>query len=172
MRPGAFVWSLGHVKHPWGAEQGARFERLRADYPNVRECLAWAFSLQDQATGFGLVSALAEFWYVNGPFGEAREWTDRALAWIPEASVSPAMRAGVLFAAGVVALRLPDVARAEDLFAEAAVIWERDGDRRRLLEALFFRGLVRSLLTDRAAWAFTAALFERSLDLSGTSPIR
>src|SRR5262249_30474565 len=62
----------------WGPEQRAWFDRLQADYDNVRAALARSLDRED-ATGLRLVAALGSFWFVRGPLGEARAWSDRAL---------------------------------------------------------------------------------------------
>jgi non-specific serine/threonine protein kinase len=126
----------------WGPEQRTWFDRLQADYDDVRAALAWSLDRED-TTGLRLVAALGPFWNVRGPLGEASAWSDRALAIAaPEAS-PPALRARVLFAAGIVAFRRWDVPGAEALLRESVALWRAAGDARGLAEALFFHGLTR-----------------------------
>ena len=91
-----------------GMTERAMFDRLQADYDNVRVALAWLLD-RDDAAGLHLVATMAMFWYVRGPIGEARDWMDRALA-IAETDVTPpALRARLLFLAGRAAFRQWDV---------------------------------------------------------------
>jgi non-specific serine/threonine protein kinase len=118
-------------------EQRARFDRLQADYDNVRAALAWSLD-QGDAAGLRLAAAMGGFWYVRGPLGEARAWLDRALALAASDATPPALRARVLTAAGLAAHRQFDVARAEALLGESVTLWREAGDERRLAEALWF----------------------------------
>ena len=125
-----------------GPEQRARFDRLQADYGNVRAALAWSLD-QGDAVGLRLAAAMGPFWYVRGPFGEARAWLDRALALAASDATPPALRARVLFAAGKATDRLLwEAERAEALLRESVALWREAGDERGLAEALFVHAIM------------------------------
>jgi predicted ATPase/DNA-binding CsgD family transcriptional regulator len=126
----------------WGPEQRGWFDRLQADYGNVRAALARSLDRED-ATGLRLAAAMGAFWTIRGPLGEARAWLDRALAIALADATPAALRARVLVAAGIVAFRQWDVPRAEALLREGVALWRAAGDARGLAEALFFHGLTR-----------------------------
>ena len=121
-----------------GQARRAMFDRLRADYDNVRVALAWLLDRGDTA-GLHLVSTMAMFWYIRGPIGEARDWMDRALAIAKADATPPALRARLLFVAGQAAIRQWDVARGLELLEESVALWRDVGDDLGLAEALWIQ---------------------------------
>ena len=150
----------------WGPEQRPWFDRLQADHDNVRAALAWLLDRDDRdgaAAGRG-----------DGPVlvrpGAARRrrapgWTAR---WRSQRRTRPhtALRARVLYAAGIVAHRQWDLPRAEALLGESVALWREVGDERGLAEALFYHALA---LTRRRP-ADALAQFEDVLALCESWP--
>ena len=126
----------------WGPKQRAAFDRLQADYDNVRAALSW--SLEQQVAielGLRLAAAMAVFWTVRGPLGEARTWLDRALAIVASDLTPPECRARIHYATGIVAFRQWNLARAEPLLRESVALWQTVGNERGLAEAMFYHAM-------------------------------
>lgn len=108
--------------------------QLEADHANLRAALAW--SLRDEEkTGnhsreqaLRLVGALSWFWYLRTRYGEARSWSDRALAF-SNATERATVRARALQAAGLAAQMQGDFAYARIRFEESLALWRKLGDQ-------------------------------------------
>jgi non-specific serine/threonine protein kinase len=102
-------------KHLRGPEQAIWMARLERDHDNLRAALTWACREEDEggdaALALRLVAALWFFWYGHGHMSEGRAWLNRVLA-LDLASTDPAMRAGVMNAAGILAGQQSDYGEA------------------------------------------------------------
>jgi predicted ATPase/DNA-binding SARP family transcriptional activator len=108
-------------------------DRLEAEHANIRAALGWAIGA-DVERALELVSALRPFWEVRGHFGEGLRWADQALA--ADGPAAPEARTKtVAFAAGA-AMRVGDLARAEELYGEvlelARAVGDAEGEARAL----------------------------------------
>ncbi len=121
----------------WGPEQRALFDRVQVDHANVRAALTWLLDRND-VMGLRIVAAMAAYWAVRGPLGEARTRVDRALAIAAEGTAPPALRAQLLTTAGKLAGNQWDQPRAEGLLAEGVKWWREAGDEAQFAQALLF----------------------------------
>jgi len=84
-----------------GAKQDHWSTLLRMEYDNLRRALEWAFDSENVQIGLRLVSALAEFWFYDGPISDLEKWVSIAHNILDGAP--PAIQARVLIAAGMMA---------------------------------------------------------------------
>jgi non-specific serine/threonine protein kinase len=80
----------------FSASQVRWLDRVQRELPNLREALAFSISEGGQ-DGLDFAADLHQFWFLRGPFSEARRWLDRALASAP--SEPTTARARALYAA-------------------------------------------------------------------------
>ena len=147
----------------WTREQAQRLSRLAVDYDNVRAALAWSFDAGETAIGTRLAAAMAQYWYIRGPLSEGSDWLARALQVVESGADGSALRARVLFAAGLVAGRQQDLPRSDSLLSESLELWQASGQIRGEAEALFFLALNRELREDRGDASGSLPLFARAL---------
>lgn len=101
-----------------GPEQAAWLARLEAEHENLRATLAWSQTEDgDAELGLRVAAALLWFWNVRGESAEPLRWLDSVLA-VSACRPSP-LRARVLFAAGMMALRRSDPGRATTLLEQS-----------------------------------------------------
>jgi DNA-binding CsgD family transcriptional regulator len=149
----------------WTREQGQRLRRLAVDYDNVRAALAWSLDAGETAIGIRLAAAMAQYWYIRGPLSEGLDWLTRALHVVEPDTDGSALRARVLFAAGLVAARQQDVPRSDAWLGESLELWHAAGHIRGEAEAVFFLALNRELREDRGDASGSLPLFTRALTL-------
>ena len=107
-------------------------QRLEADAANLRAALAWSLrdeektDIPSREEALRLVGALSWFWHVRTRYGEARTWSDRALA-LSSASERGAVQARARQAAGLAAQMQGDFAYARTRFEESLVLWRELG---------------------------------------------
>jgi predicted ATPase/transcriptional regulator with XRE-family HTH domain len=147
-----------------GAAQGEWLARLEREQPNLREVLHWASEGGDLEIGLRLAGALRRFWFTRGYLSEGRLWLDRllALCGAPERDSDAYRRA--LNAAGSLAHRQGDYARAGTLFEESLSLAQQCGDQRAMAEALHLLGSI-AALRENGTYAQAASLYERSVVL-------
>ena len=118
-------------------------DRLESGRDNLRLALAWCIERDEAEPGLRLVSALARFWQIRGPYGEIRAVLADLLA-LPSASQPAtsvrAARANALQAAGMLAMRQGDRDAAQAYYEEALEIGRQIGDRGRQAKALVLIG--------------------------------
>ena len=112
-----------------GAEP-AGFDRLDADYDNVRAALTWSIEHEPDAIALPLAAAFRWYWYYRILWSEGLRWLTRVLERASK-NVS-AERAGVLAGSGSFALYGGDVPAARRALEEAESMWRALGDRREL----------------------------------------
>jgi predicted ATPase/transcriptional regulator with XRE-family HTH domain len=143
-----------------GAEQEQWLRRLEADHDNLRAALGWAQERRAGEEGLRLVGALAQFWLVRGYLAEGRRWCNAALAGGESGSL--AARAKALNAAGVLAYRQGDCARALALHGENLALRRELGDKEGIAHSLNNLGLITH---DQGDLERAAALHTESLTL-------
>jgi predicted ATPase/DNA-binding CsgD family transcriptional regulator/Tfp pilus assembly protein PilF len=99
-----------------GAEQASWFTRLDAEAENLRAALAWLCETPKFEAAQALCSNLARWWDARGHAAEGRQWLERALA---DGPASGPTGARALAAAALLARRLGDAERAEQLYLES-----------------------------------------------------
>jgi len=84
----------------WGPRMLALADELERDLPNLRAALIWSLeSDADIAIGLNIVSYPCVVWDFRGHLGEARDWLDRLLSRVTEATPRPAVARGLAAAA-------------------------------------------------------------------------
>ena len=152
-------------------EQRALIERVQADLDNVRAALAWSLDRGEAETGMRLAVAMQPYWHIRGPLGEAHDWLARALAPATTAQTPPALRADLLFAAGVIANRRLDSPRAHAVLLDCLALRRELDDATGEVDALLMLGTVALAQNDVPG---AAAHFEQALAVcreAGVTPI-
>src|SRR5439155_1274260 len=103
-----------------GPNQGAWLERLDEENDNIRAAIGWSLASGEVESALRMAGALVRFWSTRGHMTEGRRWLAEALA--ASGSVSPAVRAKALFAAGYAALGQGDYVDAKSLFEESLTL--------------------------------------------------
>jgi predicted ATPase/DNA-binding CsgD family transcriptional regulator len=129
-----------------GREDGPWLDRLEADLPNFRAALDWLDASGDVATFQELTDALWHFWWVRGPYDEARRHVERSLASGHDAPV--AATAAALLATGWLDLRRGDDALAAERFAAGLAIARRRADVAATAQALLGLGAAAQRMGD------------------------
>jgi non-specific serine/threonine protein kinase len=99
----------------FSARQIQWLDRVQRELPNLREALDLSISEGDQA-GLDFAADLHQFWFLRGPFSEARRWLDRTLAAAP--SEPTTARARAIYTACMIASTQGDIPAATALIAE------------------------------------------------------
>ncbi len=157
-----------------GPEQRQWYDRLVAENDNVREALAYACESRDGERALMLAGTIWRFWWNRGRLAEASLWYERAFAIGQDAS--PTARARGLFGMALMADAGGDLERGRSLCEEAADVFRRIGDTRRLVLALthLAGAYAYSGDTQRAAAMNDEALdlADRSGDIRGAAVVR
>jgi predicted ATPase/DNA-binding XRE family transcriptional regulator len=118
-----------------GADQRIWYERLTAEYDNLRAALEWTHADPDGAgPELRLAAALGRYWDIYGPRRDGRMWVERALSRGPSAATSA--RASALLWAGTFALFEGEAARSHAMLTESVAVARQIGDSRMLTNAL------------------------------------
>jgi non-specific serine/threonine protein kinase len=123
-----------------GPEEGAWLDRVALEHDNCRVALAWAIHeglVEDAAR---LTLALWPFWHARTYLREGQRWLDQVTTLETDAPISPALRARLLTASGVIAHTFGQSDRAEALHGEAVRLWRQLGDRDGLAAAVLDLG--------------------------------
>ncbi|MCB9105574.1 MAG: hypothetical protein H6633_15245 [Anaerolineales bacterium] len=134
--------------HLYGPEQKAWLDRLESEHDNLRAALRLALAGADAEFPLRLAVALSRFWLLRGYFGEGYQWLNRALT--ADDQDNPALMAGALRAAGMLAMYSVGFGRAKALLeASLALFRQIDDDQGRA-----------SVLSSLAQLAMRAGQFE------------
>jgi len=139
-----------------GFNQAVWLERLEADQDNMRAALEWSIEHAPEQ-GLELAAALFPFWHTRSYLREGRLWLDRALAG---SAAETAVRARALAAAGLLAQRMGDYSRGEELAGAAVALSRQLHDQTALAYALNNLGIVLMSTGDNS---HAQALAEESL---------
>jgi predicted ATPase/DNA-binding XRE family transcriptional regulator len=115
------------------------FDRIEADYANVRAALTW-LEETDPIAMLRLAGELGVFWGVRGHIREGRDWLERALTQGPDAP--PQIRAQALFSLALMANYCGDEDQAIALNVESLEMWRRLGNPRAISLALQRAGII------------------------------
>jgi predicted ATPase/DNA-binding SARP family transcriptional activator len=146
-----------------GPAQNQWLDRLESDHDNLRAALARAIGADDDS-GLRLAAALDKFWAIRGYLTEGRRWLAQALERRPHAAMP--LRATALEAAGYMASRQGDYARARDLHEQALSIWHQLEDGPAIAQTLRGLGIVAANQGDNA---LAKTYYEQSLDIARQS---
>ena len=117
-----------------GPTQGTWFERLEAEHANLRAAIVWSLTDGPPDLSLRFVGALWRFWCVRGHVGEARAWTEEALA--RDEDRPTLVRGRALQAAAHLADSHGDYDRAEAYHERSVPIWREFFDDTNLARTL------------------------------------
>jgi predicted ATPase len=109
----------------FSARQVQWLDRIRLELPNLREALDFSI-FEGGQDALDFAADLYQFWFLRGPFNEARKWLDRALAAAPNEPTTA--RARALYAACMIASTQGDIPAATALVAEGRELVQRTAD--------------------------------------------
>lgn len=104
----------------------AWIERVSVETDNLRSALRWAFAHGEARLGLELATALSTFWMVSGYLREGLAWIEQAIA--RAAGLDPTVEALAHHAAGQLAWRQGDYARAEQHYSAGLALRRSLGD--------------------------------------------
>jgi predicted ATPase/DNA-binding CsgD family transcriptional regulator len=87
-----FEFYLGYARRRHGEREDQYRERLRADYPNLRQALEWAAEHQDRGL-VELATLLVPYWSVSTRLAEAQQWLRTAISVCPAGDITLRARA-------------------------------------------------------------------------------
>lgn len=140
-----------------GPELAQVIRTLEEERDNLRAVLERAIAREDVERAARLAGALGWSWWLRGHLTEGRGWLERVLA-LPGSEARSALRAKLVYAAGLIAAPQRDSLAARAWLEEAASIWRELGDQGSASEALHFLG--DALWADGAATEALAAYEE------------
>ena len=111
-----------------GTEQKRSFDRLNAEYNNIRAALTWT-SKNDVGMGLLLAAGLGRFWYLRGHWDEARRWLADLLQ-APGTLTHRTARVRALNAAALIAENQGDYIASRTFAMEALALSRESGDKR------------------------------------------
>jgi predicted ATPase/class 3 adenylate cyclase len=153
-----------------GEDQRRWLGRLERDHDNIRAVLDRAVAAGDGSTAIRIGFAMWRYWQKRGHLAEARRRL-QAMADAPWSHDDPVLRARLMEALGGVAWWQADLDTMGPAYAEALALWEKLGDERELVNALYndsFRYAVtdQPKLSDPDRIGYGQML--RALDLAGS----
>ena len=110
----------------FAAGQGYWLTRLGCEHDNLRVALAWSLDGADVVLGSQIISALREFWYLEGFIAEGLRWTKRAIEC--DGDVPLETRTKVLNAAGHLAFAQGDYEAGKGYHRQALALSQESGD--------------------------------------------
>jgi predicted ATPase/DNA-binding CsgD family transcriptional regulator len=125
-----------------GPHVAVAVDRLETEHDNLRAALSWSIAAGQTEIALRLSSALHWFWWAQNYFREGQQWLNRVLA-MPGGSDNS--RARALAGAGALALRMGDLATAEDVLQQALAEFEAAEDPDGIRYALFHLGYARNV---------------------------
>ncbi len=146
----------------FGPEQKVWLDRLEAEHDNFRTALEWSRTDPGSVeTGLRLAGALWWLWEVRGYWTEGRQWLTNVLARAIDSSTEAHVKA--LNAAGALAMRQGDAAKAAELARKSLALSRELGDKRGAASCLVILGIYACILED---YKQAEALGGESLSLS------
>jgi predicted ATPase len=100
-------------------------DRVQRELPNLREALDFSI-FEGGQDALDFVADLYDFWFLRGPFSEARRWLDRALTAAPNEPTTA--RARAIYAACIIASTQGDIPAATALVAEGRELVQQTAD--------------------------------------------
>ena len=115
-----------------GADQAAWLNRLARAHGNLRAALQWAAEQRAHETLLRMAGALWRFWYLRGYISEGRRWLEAML----EYRAPVAIRAKVLYGAGILAYVQDEYRCAAQRLEAALILWQELGDQAAIASSL------------------------------------
>ena len=144
--------------HLFGNDQAHRFELLDLEKDNFRIAIDRCCNAHDAESGLRLAGPLGRFWQVRNHFVEGLDLLERLLALLD--GPQNATRLKALRAAGVLAYRQANHARAEAHYQAQLALAEKLGDRRAAAGAL---GNLGNIVSERGDLVRAREAFKRCL---------
>jgi len=138
------------------ADQKLWLDRMEAERGNLRAALGWAEATAEGVElGLRLLTALLNFWYIRGHFGEGRTWLERLLDRCVGAAIAPTTWARATSLLGLLAVCQGDYAMSAGRCKEGADLLRTLADEGGLADGLVIQAMVAYEEDDyRAARAF------------------
>ena len=143
-----------------GTEQKRSFDRLNAEYNNIRAALTWT-SKNDVGMGLLLAAGLGGFWHQRGHWDEARGWLADLLQ-APRTPTHGTARVRALNAAARIAGSQGDHIASRTFAMEALALSRESGDKRETSMAL---NLLAVLAAKHGDFIEARSLLEQSLTI-------
>ena len=109
----------------FSARQVQWLDRVQSELPNLREALDFSI-FEGGQDALDFAADLYQFWFLRGPFNEARRWLDRALAAAPNDPTTA--RARAIYATCMIASTQGDIPAATALVAQGRALVQRTAD--------------------------------------------
>jgi predicted ATPase len=109
----------------FSARQVQWLDRVQRELPNLREALDFSI-FEGGQDALDFAADLYQFWFLRGPFNEARRWLDRALASAPNEPTTA--RARAIYAACMIASTQGDISAATALVTEGRELVQQTAD--------------------------------------------
>jgi predicted ATPase/DNA-binding CsgD family transcriptional regulator len=140
-----FEFYLGYARRRPDERDDPYRQRLRADYPNLRQALEWAAGRKDQRL-LELATLLVAYWSVSTRLAEAQRWLRTAIAASPASDMALRARAlgGLAQVAGL-AFDFPTAAKAG---AQSLSMLRELDDKPGILQALTSLGFIAAPLAE------------------------
>ena len=140
-----FDFFFGYARRRPDERDGRYRERLRADYPNLRQALEWAAERNDPRL-LELTTALVTYWSVSPRLAEGRQWLQTAIS--SAATGDTALRARALGGLAQVAGLAFDFPTAAAAGAESLAILRDLDDKPGIMLALTSLGFIATPLAE------------------------
>ncbi len=135
-----------HYAHRRPSERDDPYrERLRSDYPNLRQALEWAAERKDQRL-LELATLLVGFWSVSTRLAEAQQWLRAAISASPGSDM--ALRARALGGMAQIAGLAFDFPTAAQAGAESLAMLRELDDKPGIVQALTSLGFIAAPLAE------------------------
>lgn len=116
-----------------GPESPHCLDRIQRENDDINLALRWSFGRGDEVVGMRLVALLWWLWFLRGPFREAAQWTDAALA--RRDRVEPTLRMRLLNAGAALAMPLGNFDRVVAFASEYLQLAREQDDDKETAEA-------------------------------------
>jgi predicted ATPase/DNA-binding CsgD family transcriptional regulator len=140
-----FEFYLGYARRRPGERDDPYRQRLRADYPNLRQALEWAAERQDPRL-LELATLLVAYWSVSTRLAEAQQWLRAAIDTSPADDM--ALRARALGGLAQVAGLAFDFPTAAEAGAQSLSMLRELDDKPGILQALTSLGFIAAPLAE------------------------
>ncbi len=143
-------------------QQGWWQERLEREHENMRAALQWLLEQREKEQVARFAGSLLRFWIQRGSLNEGLHWLEQALRGSAQDVSAPA-HIKALFATGVLAGLLGNVAQATTRCQECLEICRRTADSRNFVLTSW---MLARLATEQGEYAQAQALAEEALEVA------
>jgi predicted ATPase/DNA-binding CsgD family transcriptional regulator len=140
-----FEFYLSYARRRPGERDDQYRERLRAEYPNLRQALEWAAEHKDERL-VELATLLVAYWSVSTRLAEAQQWLRTAIGASPASDI--ALRARALGGLAEVAGLAFDFPTAAEAGAQSLAMLRELDDKPGIIQALTSLGFIAAPLAE------------------------